>query len=67
MTDNEIKAQKIIISEVQNAIKLLENHLQKFCDDNETSTIPMNYVRTSVKLLLEGYLKGAEEATKQPD
>lgn len=67
MTENEIKAQNVIIKEVENAIKLLENHCQQFCDFNGVSQVPMNYIKTSVRLLLEGYHKGVEQARSQSE
>jgi hypothetical protein len=62
MTPNEIKAQEIIYTEVENAIKLLENHCQKFCDNQGQSAVPMNHIRTMVRLLLEGYRKGIDSS-----
>lgn len=65
LTDDEKKAREIIVREVENAILLLQNHLQKFCDNQNTASVPMNHIRTAVKLLLEGYKKGASDDTSE--
>lgn len=64
MTANEKKAQALIVEQVENTIKLLENHLQKYCDENKVSSVPMNYIRTSATLLITGYKKGVKESAE---
>jgi hypothetical protein len=64
MTQNEKRAQKLIVEQVEITMKLLENHLQKYCDENKTASVPINYIRTSVALLLTGYKKGVKESAE---
>lgn len=59
MTDNEKKAQQLILLEINKALDLLENHLKKFCTDNKAQSVPIVYISASIKIIKENMAKGA--------
>jgi TPP-dependent indolepyruvate ferredoxin oxidoreductase alpha subunit len=66
ISKNELEAKKLIVSEVEKAIDLLEEHLKKYCDElsikihgQKSNYVPMAYISESVKILKQNYRKGA--------
>jgi hypothetical protein len=60
LTDKEKEAQKLIIESTQKAMDLLLTHLNSFCTTTGAVSIPMVYIESSVKILMEGLRKGIE-------
>lgn len=55
MTKEE-EAKRLILEEVKKAVLTLEEHFQKFADENKTA-VPMTYIKVSNKLFLDSYEK----------
>jgi hypothetical protein len=66
LTENEKKAQRLILTEIDKAMDLLENHLQRYCDEvapqftgQKSTVVPMAYIKESIKIIKENMKKGA--------
>lgn len=59
LTENEIKAQKLILQEINKSFDLLEGHLSRFCADTKGTSIPMVYITESIKIIKQNMAKGA--------
>lgn len=59
LTANEKEAQKLILNEITRAFDLLETHLKNFCKDTKGTSVPLNYVEMSIKIIKENMAKGA--------
>ncbi len=55
LTEKEKEGQRLIIGEVDKSMKLLEDFLLKFCQENQANSVPMIYVSTAIKQLMNGY------------
>lgn len=54
LTEKEIEAKKLILSEIEKAINTLEAHFEKHCAEYKTTMIPIIYIKTSNKIFLDG-------------
>jgi hypothetical protein len=60
LTPKEKEAQKIILSEINKAFDLLQNHLVDFCKNTKGTSVPMIYIEQSIKIIKENMAKGAQ-------
>ena len=74
LTKSEKEAQQLIQTEINKAIDLLHNHLQKYCDEVslayngvKATSVPMIYINESVKILKQNMQKGMEKALSDGD
>lgn len=72
LSEDEKEAQKLIVAEIFKTMDLLENHLQKYCDEvailytgAKSTMVPMEYIKTSIKTIKEGFQKGVDRQDKQ--
>jgi hypothetical protein len=60
LTEKEKEAQKIIAKEVIKAVDLLTTHLEKFCENTKGTSVPIIYIKESVKIFKENYEKATQ-------
>lgn len=68
LTENERKAQALILEQVNNTLDMLQKHLQKYCDEvapmynggQKVTSVPMAYIEQSVKIIKKNMAKGAK-------
>lgn len=66
LNKKEKDAQRLIMGEIFKTLDLLQNHLQKYCDEvaplytgQKSTVVPMEYINQTVKTIKENMAKGA--------
>jgi hypothetical protein len=67
LTENEKKAQQLIVKEVNNALEMLELHFKKYCeevaplynDGKKATSVPLIYIEQSIKIFKDNFNKAA--------
>jgi hypothetical protein len=66
LTADEKKAKEFIVTQVVNALDLLEWHFKKYCDEvapaylgTKSTAVPMVYISESIKRFKDSYVKSA--------
>lgn len=66
LTTKEKEAQRLIIHEIEKSHDLLITHLEKFCADTAGKSVPLIYIKESIKILLQGYQSSVCEHEFKP-
>lgn len=74
MTQNEQEAQKMILSEINKSLDLLQKHLHKYCNEVslqyngvKATSVPLIYIDQSIKIFKDNMQKGLDDANKREE